>query len=301
MAKKKEHIKFSHNEFLNLSEYLREKNTDNESIKIINSVEYCIHLIRNMSFADKFDLESDIIPFIGFSFVGKNEDAIFKEFRKAYINLKNNLGDNKIIIEHKNVHIDKSIFHNIINIDDIKSNKLSISIRRKLSPLASYTKKVETQIFEAICERFNNYTIISQYHVKPKNSYWDSYRIDCYFIDLKIAVEIDEWGHCGYDNDDTRQKEIKKKLKCKFVRYNPFSEKESLESFLDRLDKVILKQEEKYKPTLISPSLSKENLIKLNMIAHYNNTSIDKIIDNLIDVAYNKATKTKNIHLGIPK
>ncbi len=50
-----------------------------------------------------------------------------------------------------------------------------------------------------------------------------NYRIDLYFIDAKIAIECDEFGHRDREPEyeKTREQHIKKTLGCKFIRYNP--------------------------------------------------------------------------------
>ena len=47
-----------------------------------------------------------------------------------------------------------------------------------------------------------------------------SYRIDSYFLDYKLAIEIDENGHRdrNIDNEMKRQKTIEQELGCKFIR-----------------------------------------------------------------------------------
>lgn len=51
----------------------------------------------------------------------------------------------------------------------------------------------------------------------------DKYRIDMYFIDYKIAVEIDENNHINRDilYEEERELFITNKLKCVFIRFNP--------------------------------------------------------------------------------
>jgi len=49
------------------------------------------------------------------------------------------------------------------------------------------------------------------------------YRIDLYFPDYKLAIEIDEFGH-KYRNkvyEEEREAYLKEKLGCKFIRFNP--------------------------------------------------------------------------------
>ena len=48
------------------------------------------------------------------------------------------------------------------------------------------------------------------------------FRIDIYFIEYSLAVEIDEKGHTDGDFifEEKRQKALEKKLGCKFIRIN---------------------------------------------------------------------------------
>lgn len=52
------------------------------------------------------------------------------------------------------------------------------------------------------------------------------YRIDCYFPDMKLAVECDEHGHADRDKRKELQREIhiREALGCLFFRYNPHEE-----------------------------------------------------------------------------
>ena len=49
------------------------------------------------------------------------------------------------------------------------------------------------------------------------------YRIDLYFHDYKLAVEVDEKGHKdrNIDHEIKRQKALEKELRCEFIRINP--------------------------------------------------------------------------------
>ena len=50
-----------------------------------------------------------------------------------------------------------------------------------------------------------------------------SCRIDLYFHDYKLAIEVDKKGHKdrNIDHEIKRQEEIKEKLGCEFIRINP--------------------------------------------------------------------------------
>jgi very-short-patch-repair endonuclease len=69
--------------------------------------------------------------------------------------------------------------------------------------------KHETQILDEL-ELSNNLKLIRQYEV-------DGYFVDGYCKDLNLVIEVDERLKCR-DKDIRREKYIKKKLNCKFLR-----------------------------------------------------------------------------------
>ena len=81
------------------------------------------------------------------------------------------------------------------------------------------TLKKESLVLKSIMETFEGENMETQYSVL-------TYRVDLYFHDYKLAIEVDEKGHIGRNEDyeKQRQKEIKAELSCKFVRINPDEE-----------------------------------------------------------------------------
>ena len=53
--------------------------------------------------------------------------------------------------------------------------------------------------------------------------YIDGYKIDLYFPDYNLAIEVDEFNHKDRDKlyENKREEYIKEKLGCKFIRFNP--------------------------------------------------------------------------------
>ena len=49
------------------------------------------------------------------------------------------------------------------------------------------------------------------------------YRVDLYFHDYRLAIEVDESGHKNRNTDYEiqRQKATEKELGCKFIKINP--------------------------------------------------------------------------------
>ena len=84
------------------------------------------------------------------------------------------------------------------------------------------------------------------------------FRIDIYFSECLLAVEIDEKGHTDRDIifEEKRQKALEKKLGCKFIRINTSNAKNgydldyevgNIEAFLDEFKNKKKELEEKTK------------------------------------------------------
>ena len=76
--------------------------------------------------------------------------------------------------------------------------------------------KKEQSVIKSIRDKFTGEDIRIQYTVL-------GYRIDLYFYEHKLAIEIDELGHNDRNTDYEikRQREIEKELNCVFIRTNP--------------------------------------------------------------------------------
>ena len=77
----------------------------------------------------------------------------------------------------------------------------------------------EQSVIKSIMKTFKKHNIQTQYSVLM-------YKIDVYFPDHKLAIEIDEKGHT--DRNKRRKKErqnaLEKELSCTFIRINPDTE-----------------------------------------------------------------------------
>ena len=82
-----------------------------------------------------------------------------------------------------------------------------------------------------------------QYHVL-------SYRIDLYFHDYKLAIDIDENGHNDryIDYEIKRRKEIEQELRCKFTRIVP--NKDDFDVFI-AINEIFRQIKQSTKKTLI--------------------------------------------------
>ena len=96
------------------------------------------------------------------------------------------------------------------------------------------------------------------------------YRIDLYFHDHKLVIEVDELGHNdrNIDNKIQRQRAIEKELDCVFLRINPDEEnfntfrvlnkiqihikKSTKKSFIDKILKRLLELEYRSSHSIIT-------------------------------------------------
>ena len=74
----------------------------------------------------------------------------------------------------------------------------------------------EQSVISKITELFSNEKVLLQHSVL-------GYKIDLYFSEYKLAIEVDEKGHTDRDKrkEMERQEATEKELGCKFIRINP--------------------------------------------------------------------------------
>ena len=83
--------------------------------------------------------------------------------------------------------------------------------------------------------------------------YFLGYRIDMYIPEYKLAIEVDEFGHCTRDlqSEIERQKRIEEELGCKFIRIDPSRENfdivDEFSKIKDYLSQQIKQQRKKQK------------------------------------------------------
>ena len=101
--------------------------------------------------------------------------------------------------------------------------------------------------------------IVKNIQVDKNGCKYILFRIDIYFSEYSLAVEIDEKGHTDRDFifEEKRQKALEKKLGCKFIRINTSNAKNgydldyevgNIEAFIDEFkNKKIKELEDKIK------------------------------------------------------
>ena len=99
---------------------------------------------------------------------------------------------------------------------DCRTDK-SYSLKKNLGfKLYDVINTKEQTIINSIKDMFEGENIQTQYSVL-------GYRIDLYFHEYKLAIEVDELGHAdrNINNEIERQKALKKELNYVFIRINP--------------------------------------------------------------------------------
>lgn len=292
------YIKLNYKEYFTLDSYLSTKNISKDLYDTLSKITYCFKINRVIS--ENVDREKDykrnrreikcMVDEI-FENFEKKEELLHKEFRQRYLHLKDILGENAIKITYSDILLKKSFLVQYLNIEYLNTKELPESVKKKLYTILSDKERVEKSMEKKILNTFKHDRIVKQYVVEKD---YGRYKIDFYFVDCKVAVEIDEWGHQGYYGDKERQTFIENKLGCVFVRINPFGGDESIEDFLKRLKRTVEYQKRKYQY-----SFSDDSLEKLDEMARISGCSVDEIIKNIIDDAYTKTVQRSRKQLSV--
>ena len=99
--------------------------------------------------------------------------------------------------------------------------------------------KKEQSVIESIRDTFKGDDVRIQYTVL-------GYRIDLYFYEYKLAIEIDELGHNDRNTDyeTKREREIKNELNCVFIRTNPDAANFNINELNNQIFKHIIQSKE---------------------------------------------------------
>ena len=101
------------------------------------------------------------------------------------------------------------------------------------------------------------------------------FRIDIYFTEYFLAVEIDEKGHTDRDLI-FEQKALEKKLNCKFIRINTSKENYDADYEASRIQTFISKFKDKEKENEVKKLEDETNKLKLQLT----NSSVQNNDDN---------------------
>ena len=110
----------------------------------------------------------------------------------------------------------------------------------------------EQTVLESIKDAFEGEDMQTQYTVI-------GYRIDLYFHEYKLAIEVDELGHNdrNIDYEIQRQRAIEKELGCVFIRINPDEENFNIFRAINKIHRHIKKSTKKSLIDKISKRLLK--------------------------------------------
>ena len=125
----------------------------------------------------------------------------------------------------------------------------------------------EQSVLKPIMDVFEEENMQTQYSVL-------GHKIDLYFHDHKLTVEIDEKGHKDRNINDEiqRQEALEKELGCKFIRINPDEENFNISKAINEINRYIKKStKEINKKSLIDDLLSR--VLKMEF---YSDDSIKK-------------------------
>ena len=98
----------------------------------------------------------------------------------------------------------------------------------------------EQAVLESIKDSFKEEDMQTQYTVI-------GYRIDIYFHEYKLAIEVDGLGHNdrNIDYEIKRQRAIEKELGCVFIRINPDEENFNIFKAINKIQRHIKKSMKK--------------------------------------------------------
>jgi very-short-patch-repair endonuclease len=100
-------------------------------------------------------------------------------------------------------------------------------------------KRYESMVMYALHYALQDVLLESQYPVLRDDGS-QPYRLDGYFPNLNVAIEIDEAHHINnFEEDRKRENYIIEKLGCKFFRVNAYDDKESVYRQLENIINII--------------------------------------------------------------
>lgn len=113
---------------------------------------------------------------------------------------------------------------------------------RKYGETVENLSPIETDNLITIINAVEGFTAYeTEYYVNYDDRYY-GYRIDLYLKDLNIAIECDEHGHEERDewDENFRQQEIERFLKCKFIRFNPHDQNFNIGNVINQIFSEII-------------------------------------------------------------
>ena len=142
----------------------------------------------------------------------KNLPALTNQYPKEYKKQRSELNESTNQPNRRFIHVDLAL-KIIMNSRTDESCKFKKNLGFTLHDVIN-TK--EQTVISAIKEAFEGGNMQTQYSVL-------GYRIDLYFHEYKLAIEVDELGHAdrNVNNEIERQRVLERELNCVFIRIDP--------------------------------------------------------------------------------
>ena len=135
-------------------------------------------------------------------------------------------------------------------------------------------------IFLSITKKTKKQNKTKQKRVDNNYQEYILFRIDIYFTEYFLAVEIDEKGHTDRDLifEEKRQKALEKKLNCTFIKISTSKENYDADYEASRIKTFISKFKDKEKENEVKKLEDEINKLKLQLtsLSVQNNDDYDK-------------------------
>ena len=133
----------------------------------------------------------------------------------------------------------KMLLINLFGIKNIIQNTRSINKNKiiellNINDLDIIFDSKESNYLKIICATYKFAKYITQYKI-------NKYRIDLYFTEYNLAIEVDEFNHKDRDinYEIERQEYLINELKCKFIRFNPDEKNFNIGDILFQINEII--------------------------------------------------------------
>ena len=153
-----------------------------------------------------------------------NMRSALRNYDKTYIS-KNTKGGQQSL-----TYIDYETIVKFI-VKSRKTTAIEFAKKLNLDITMKYYVCVEADVIKCILKTFDGNIMTPQYKI-------DEYRIDLYFEEHKLAIECDENHHNNSENklkDIQRESYIYQKLKCRFIRFQPYNKNFNLFELLNEI------------------------------------------------------------------
>lgn len=184
-----------------------------------------------------------------FDFINKNRGNsrnIFSRLNKQYLNIKYIKFSGSGQRETPCIYITDINKLILLFLPGSRKSKTQKDYIMKMFSIKDYDKYmfreyIEEEIHDKIKKVFKNFNLQQQFPIL-------SYRIDLYFIDLKIAIECDENFHSNYneENEIKRHNLITENINCTWIRYDPYNKNFCIFDLINKINIEILKKYKNY-------------------------------------------------------